>query len=149
MATLIARWHDQCAPQTTMGAVSLYSAQAIEIRRALVPSGLVVETEKGDLQVSVEARSRLRVGTVDAFQGREFDLVALSLVRSNDMGSGTARFGFLKLANRLCVAMSRQRKLLVVVGDLAMFQGELAQEQVPALHAFASLCESHGSVIRG
>jgi superfamily I DNA and/or RNA helicase len=85
---------------------------------------------------------------VDSFQGREFDLVALSLVRSNDMASGIARFGFLKLANRLCVAMSRQRKLLVVVGDLNMFQDALAQEHVPALYSFARLCESHGSVIR-
>ena len=65
-----------------------------------------------------EARNRgwpdsIRVGSVDAFQGREFDVVFLSCVRSNPR----AAVGFLALENRICVAMSRARKVLVVVGD--------------------------------
>ena len=55
----------------------------------------------------------VRVGSVDAFQGREFDAVFLSCVRSNR----GRRAGFLALENRICVAMSRARKLLVVCGD--------------------------------
>ncbi|MFZ0217881.1 MAG: DEAD/DEAH box helicase family protein, partial [Candidatus Dormiibacterota bacterium] len=53
------------------------------------------------------------VESVDAFEGRESDGVILSLVRSNDR----AAIGFLNDPNRVNVAISRARKLLVIVGD--------------------------------
>ena len=53
------------------------------------------------------------INTVDAFQGRETDIVFYSVVRSNDKGS----LGFLKDVRRLNVAFSRAKELLVVVGD--------------------------------
>src|SRR5262249_3033648 len=53
------------------------------------------------------------IESVDAFEGRESDAVMLSLVRSNDR----AAIGFLNDANRVNVAISRAKKLLVVVGD--------------------------------
>src|SRR6202163_4914529 len=49
----------------------------------------------------------------DAFEGRESDAVILSLVRSNDR----AAIGFLNDPNRVNVAISRAKKLLVIVGD--------------------------------
>jgi len=74
---------------------------------------------------------RLRVGTVDAFQGKEFDVVILSPVRSNNLkvpkntddnnSALNRKFGHLLLPNRMCVALSRQRRLLIVVGDDTMF----------------------------
>ena len=65
---------------------------------------------------SYKARFRnmtVEINTVDAFQGRETDIVFYSVVRSNDDG----KLGFLKDARRLNVAFSRARELLVVVGD--------------------------------
>jgi DNA polymerase III delta prime subunit len=53
------------------------------------------------------------VESVDAFEGRESDAVILSLVRSNDR----AAIGFLNDPNRVNVAISRAKKLLVIVGD--------------------------------
>jgi hypothetical protein len=53
------------------------------------------------------------VESVDAFEGRESDGVILSLVRSNDR----AAIGFLNDPNRVNVAISRAKKLLVIVGD--------------------------------
>src|SRR5215471_165938 len=53
------------------------------------------------------------IESVDAFEGRESDAVILSLVRSNDR----AAIGFLNDPNRVNVAISRAKKLLVVVGD--------------------------------
>ena len=53
------------------------------------------------------------VESVDAFEGRESDAVILSLVRSNDR----AAIGFLNDPNRVNVAVSRAKKLLVIVGD--------------------------------
>ena len=55
----------------------------------------------------------IEINTVDAFQGRETDIVFYSIVRSNDDGN----LGFLKDVRRLNVAFSRARELLVVVGD--------------------------------
>jgi superfamily I DNA and/or RNA helicase len=53
------------------------------------------------------------IESVDAFEGRESDAVILSLVRSNDR----AAIGFLNDPNRVNVAISRAKKLLVIVGD--------------------------------
>src|SRR6195256_6509215 len=53
------------------------------------------------------------IESVDAFEGRESDAVILSLVRSNER----AAIGFLNDPNRVNVAISRAKKLLVIVGD--------------------------------
>ena len=68
----------------------------------------------------IEAEPRLRdfsitVNTVDGFQGRERDVVYLSLVRSNARGE----IGFLSDYRRMNVALTRARKYLIVVGDSA------------------------------
>ena len=60
---------------------------------------------------------RISVGTVDAFQGKEFDVVILSAVRSNTETEMNKRVGFLNNNNRLCVAFSRAKRLLITVGD--------------------------------
>ena len=54
-------------------------------------------------------------GTVDRFQGREADLVLLSM-------RNTRRVGFLDSPNRLNVAVTRARQQLVVLGNANYFQ---------------------------
>jgi len=66
-----------------------------------------------------------------------------------DEQSRRHRYGFLILENRQCVAMSRQQRLLVVVGDSAMVAGPEGAQSLPSLHAFLELCEGpHGTVLR-
>ena len=55
----------------------------------------------------------IRVGTVDSFQGQETDIVIFSAVRSNEMNE----LGFLRDSRRLCVALTRARRGLILVGD--------------------------------
>ncbi|MCB0695551.1 MAG: AAA family ATPase [Saprospiraceae bacterium] len=55
----------------------------------------------------------LSINTIDGFQGQERDVVYISLVRSNEK----SQIGFLSDYRRMNVAMTRARKLLVVVGD--------------------------------
>lgn len=57
------------------------------------------------------------ITTVDSFQGLEADIVILSLVRSNQFGS----IGFLAEENRICVALSRARYGLYVIGNMRLF----------------------------
>jgi len=55
----------------------------------------------------------VRVTVVDNFQGEENDIILLSLVRSE-------RIGFLKILNRVCVALSRARKGFYIVGNATL-----------------------------
>lgn len=82
-------------PDREIGVISPYADQVDLVRRGL--------DEAEDLEVH----------TVDGFQGREKEVVILSLVRSNDRGE----VGFLDDVRRLNVALTRARRKLVVVGD--------------------------------
>lgn len=55
----------------------------------------------------------LEIGTVDGMQGREKEVIIISLVRSND----TREVGFLKEKRRMNVAMTRAKRHLCIVGD--------------------------------
>ena len=91
---------------------------------------------------------------MDSFQGMEFDVVFLSMVRTfpqhwapkDEEREKQARglFGHLCLYNRLNVSMSRQKKLLVVAGDSALLQNDLAEEFIPGLVDFLRLCQREG-----
>src|SRR5207247_9870846 len=92
------------------------------------------------------------IESVDAFEGRESDGVILSLVRSNDR----AAIGFLNDPNRVNVAISRAKKLLVIVGDSKTVIGRAphlfgplshhAQEAglVPGVGAVVTACQRVG-----
>ena len=148
--------------ELSVGVITFYAAQLRAILEAMSVASinLTEPDDEGGYRVRDEwrrtgdARERLRVGTVDAFQGKEFDVVFLSPARSNsipvkDEVTRRRRYGFLLLENRLCVAMSRQHRLLVVVGDRAMAAGLEADASVPGLSAFQKLCEGpHGRVVR-
>ncbi|MDF1552528.1 MAG: AAA domain-containing protein [Deferrisomatales bacterium] len=142
-------------PDLSVGVISFYSAQVNEVLRQMEPLGMTEQLEDGSYRIhdswkttrgaSGKLTERLRVGTVDAFQGKEFDIVLLSMTRSNDIVADQPKllrrkYGHLMLENRLCVAMSRQKRLLVVVGDGGMVKDEQAARAVPGLVQFLKLC---------
>ncbi|MUG96348.1 AAA family ATPase [Scytonema sp. UIC 10036] len=147
----------------TFGIIAFYSAQVTEIWKALCEVGIAEQTDDGIYQIATAYREtrnhegkiieRLRVGTVDAFQGKEFDIVFLSMTRSNNINANSEdlyhkKYGFLMLENRLCVAMSRQQRLLITVGDLEMVKAEAAPTAIRELVAFYELCQkSLGKII--
>lgn len=61
----------------------------------------------------------VEIDTVDGFQGREKDIVIITLVRSNAEGE----VGFLQEIRRTNVAMTRARKKLIMIGDGATLSG--------------------------
>jgi len=151
-------------PQLTFGVIAFYSAQVDEIGRAMIDVGLTerANNERGwrvadewATTINHEGKTveRLRVGTVDAFQGKEFDVVFLSVTRSNDLPGKTdeeqrRKFGHMMLENRLCVAMSRQQRLLVAVGDLEFVRSDDARTPLRALRAFTDVCGGECGIIR-
>jgi len=58
------------------------------------------------------------VKSVDDFQGDERDVIILSLVR-------TSRSAFISDFRRINVAMSRARRLLILVGDAESLENEI------------------------
>jgi superfamily I DNA and/or RNA helicase len=86
-----------------------------------------------------ESESRLNdfnmaINTVDGFQGRERDVVYLSLVRSNER----QEIGFLADYRRMNVAITRAKKYLVVIGDSATIGND------PFFAGFLNYVEKHG-----
>ncbi|WP_287083694.1 AAA domain-containing protein [Mesorhizobium sp.] len=93
-----------------IGIICMYAAQRDLIRRKLRQSSLGYLLD-----------SKIKVGTVDSYQGKENPIIILSLVRNNDYGIielGTKRIkeGFLAAPNRINVAASRAMDRLVIVG---------------------------------
>jgi len=130
--------------ELSYGVISFYKAQAELIQHKLTSL--------------TDDDQRLRVGTVDAFQGMEFDVVILSMVRTwpqrSPLGGNNREklarklFGHLCLYNRLNVSMSRQIKLLVVAGDSALLKNDLAEQFIPGLVDFLALCHAEGRILQ-
>jgi superfamily I DNA and/or RNA helicase len=151
----------------SFGVISFYKAQVFAAYKALQEYGITERAQDGTWQICQEYRflengdERLRIGTVDAFQGMEFDIVFLSIVRTQEqkrLASWIKKeknhervkrgvFGHLMSENRLCVSMSRQKKALITVGDSDLFQSQIAIDAVPALKNFYDLCHEKGVIL--
>jgi hypothetical protein len=63
------------------------------------------------------SRRRLRISTIDNYQGEESDIVIASLTRSNSEGD----IGFMSAPQRVNVLLSRARNALVMIGNADTF----------------------------
>ena len=107
-----------------IGLITFYGSQMKRLRPLVEQS-----TKKG---------LRIKMSSVDRFQGMERNIIIVSLVRSNsiaqkwnqrpdfrlfpDIGFPTQNdYGFAKSPNRLNVALSRAKRLLIVVGNSVHF----------------------------
>ncbi|PID27393.1 MAG: hypothetical protein CR982_05465 [Candidatus Cloacimonadota bacterium] len=113
------------------GIITFYKAQSDKIKKEIKNRKI--------------AEKNIKVGTVDAFQGMEFDIVFLSAVRCNKK----KHYGFLTMENRLNVAVTRQKKALVFVGDSEFLTSEDArlESNIPAIGNFYDLCKENGVIL--
>lgn len=72
------------------------------------------------LRRNLPAVQSVRISVVDNFQGEENDIIILSLVRSND----DENIGFLRIENRICVALSRAKQGFYMIGNMQNLQGK-------------------------
>ena len=87
-------------PENAIGVITPYAAQVRLLRKMITGEAIEVDT-------------------VDGFQGREKEAIVISLVRSNQK----SQVGFLRDVRRMNVAMTRARRMLIVVGDSATIGG--------------------------
>lgn len=106
-----------------IGLITFYGAQLRQLRQ---------------LQSKYSGKLTLKPSSVDRFQGMERNIVIVSLVRSNCIAENEKQapdyrvykelgfrkqtdFGFAKSPNRLNVALSRAKRLLIIVGNSAHY----------------------------
>lgn len=94
-------WIDE---KITLGIITPYRAQVEHLQKLAEASAILQPLYPF-----------ITINTVDAFQGQERDVIAISFVRSNDKGE----VGFLGDIRRTNVAMTRARKKLIMIGDSA------------------------------
>ncbi|MGV0959818.1 MAG: C-terminal helicase domain-containing protein [Limnohabitans sp.] len=98
-------WHIlHCCWVYGIGQTAPYRAQINYLKDAI---------EDSEVLNGLLLQRRLSVGTVDAFQGQERDIIAITLTRSNPQGE----IGFLSDIRRMNVGMTRARRKLLLVGD--------------------------------
>lgn len=112
-------WNEMLESRENKGEAAL----AVRLMEKLLAAGL--SPQKAAILTPYVAQAKLlktmlkvpglEIGSVDGFQGREKEATIVSLVRSND----DAEVGFLSDTRRMNVAMTRARRLLIMIGDSA------------------------------
>ena len=110
-------WNDMLESRENEGEAKL----AVRLMEKLLSSGmnpkhialLTPYVAQSKLLKSMVKVPGIEIGSVDGFQGREKEATIVSLVRSN----AEAEVGFLSDTRRMNVAMTRARRLLIVIGD--------------------------------
>jgi superfamily I DNA and/or RNA helicase len=100
---------DKCdkVKKYSFGVITGYTAQCHGLKRT------VKRVINNELRNISNNEDKLTVQVIDRFQGLERDIVIVDLVKS---GIGLD-LGFLEVPNRINVGLSRQKRLLIIVGD--------------------------------
>ncbi|MBA2224702.1 AAA family ATPase [thermophilic bacterium 2918] len=127
----------------TLGVIAPYRRQVEKIRDLL---------RKDQKLNKLLSAGILHVGTVDSFQGQERDLIIFTCTRSNSQG----RLGFVDNRQRLNVAFSRARCLLLVIADgstveLARKRSDVTGDEAETrdhLHALFVFAHGRGGLLK-
>lgn len=96
----------EVATKYSYGIISGYKAQHTQLRKSIYQNS-------SELKSLMPNEETFTISVIDRFQGLERDVVIVDLVKSGV----NLNLGFLEVPNRINVALSRQKKLLVIVGD--------------------------------
>jgi DNA polymerase III delta prime subunit len=120
--------------------ITPYNGQVSRIRDVL--SGLA-DSPATPSEVAQQMR-RVRVSTVDGYQGQEAEMVIISLVRSNR----DREVGFLRDHRRINVAVTRARRLCVLLGDTDTVTADpFLRSLVKHCEVWCDATEAHGGPI--
>ncbi|XP_057868055.2 uncharacterized protein LOC131075241 isoform X1 [Cryptomeria japonica] len=132
--------------------LTMYKGQMSEIQKNL--KDRILSRTKIE-RMDPETLKTPRVCSVDNYQGEECKIIILSLVRSNKMygvGGSKGNIGFLKVSNRVCVALSRAKMGLYIFGnaELLASKSDLWESVIQKLGSAKSIgpalslaCQNH------
>lgn len=126
----------KCKQEKEIGVISFYGEQKKLIKRNLTGVGIP-----------------LKINTVDRFQGMERNIIIVSTVRSDQqlVFGGKVKpnieSGFAKSPQRLNVALSRARRLLIVVGNKDFFEKVTDNKGKPLYKNAINQIEKNGRII--
>lgn len=125
---------EQSNEEKQIGIISFYGRQISQLEKMLVENHNDLYKGKGKEN---DKKNLIRLSTVDRFQGMERNIIIVSMVRSNIIASFQGQepsdiygelgyplqesLGFAESPNRLNVALSRARRLLIIVGNSEHF----------------------------
>lgn len=134
--------NDDSYNKESIGIITFYKDQVLIIKDALRKHNII---DDHDVLTGNYMDVELLVGTVDAFQGKEFDIVYLSMTYvfnvNNPEECEKQTYSRLVISNLLNVAVSRQMKLLICVGDQEVYSYSKAKNLVPCLYEIATRCK--------
>lgn len=113
-----------------IGIIVMYSAQK-----------KLLESEMSRAEWMAPIRDLCNVATVDSYQGKEHQIIILSLVRNNP----ERKQGFLVEPSRINVSLSRAQERLVVIGSKNMWDASNRQSSLADVLAFISKQIADGS----
>ncbi|TQV95522.1 AAA family ATPase [Cordyceps javanica] len=89
-------------------------------------------------------KTKIRLSTIDNYQGEESDIVVASLTRSNSNGD----IGFMRSPQRLNVLLSRARNGIIMFGNMGTFLGSrhAAECWQPFFHYMKEKCYLHDGI---
>jgi ATP-dependent RNA/DNA helicase IGHMBP2 len=88
------------------------------LKRGIEPDAIaILSPYAAQVRLLQEQMPEIESCSIDGYQGRECDIIILTLVRSNPERT----LGFLRDTRRMNVAMTRARRKLIVIGDSATF----------------------------
>lgn len=91
----------------SVGVISLYGDQVSELKK-----------EVGKMKFETLNFNKHKISTVDEYQGKEEDIIIVNFVRNNPLFEAGE---FVKKFERINVALSRARKMLIIVGSKPFF----------------------------
>lgn len=115
--------------EPAIGVICMYSRQRDVLNRM-----------KSEASWLGDARRLVKIDTVDSYQGKENRIIILSTVRNN----AGLNSGFLRVPNRINVALSRAMDRLYIVGASRMWEGRNAQLPLGAVLAKVQAMKQEG-----
>lgn len=120
----------------TVGIITPYHQQKMKMKLAI------------DKKMNTEQKKRIKIGSVEQFQGQEEDVIIISTVRSKKLEQipvdVKASLGFIGSPKRLNVSITRAKQLLIIVGN-----GGLLKIDTETFGKFIEFCEKINVIKNG
>lgn len=107
----------------TIACLTYYRKQEEKLKNEV--KKLLKSDRASSYQSTKDGKIEVMIYTVDKFQGKEADLVFLSMIKSGQVG-----LGFMDSPNRLNVALTRAKYQIVLVGDKEYFKSNKCKSEL-------------------